>query len=51
VLPLLVIVNVDPISQILFTLIEAIFTSGTSGLTGPTSRDVPEEGILHKHRR
>jgi hypothetical protein len=49
---LLVIVNDLPSSLILFTLkMEATFPSVTSVLTRATWRHIPEDGILHSHRR
>jgi hypothetical protein len=47
-----VIANVVPNSLILFTLItDAIRSSETSILTGAKRRRIPEDGILHSHRR
>jgi hypothetical protein len=49
---LLVTANVFPISPIPLTLmIEEVRSSETSVLTRDTRRAVPEDGILHKHRR
>jgi hypothetical protein len=47
-----VIANVVPSSPILVTLMmEAMRSSKTSVLTRATLRNIPEEGILHCHRR
>jgi hypothetical protein len=44
--------NVVPSSPIVFTLImEAIRTSETSVLRGAIRHNIPEDGILHSHRR
>jgi hypothetical protein len=41
-----------PSSQILFALMmEAMRYSETSVITGATQRNIPEESILHSHRR
>jgi hypothetical protein len=51
-LRVLVTANVVPSSPILVALImEAIRCSEMSFLTGATRYHVPEDGILHRHRR
>jgi hypothetical protein len=52
VLRLLVTANFDPSSSILVALMmKALYSYETSVLTGATSHHIPEDGILHSHRR